>query len=87
MAIDQACFDLINKTNEKGTEPFIKQIKVKLGLNTIEQAEYLGLGNREYNFIDVSDESDDTDDTGGNNGKGSFIDTSLKLMLLILMIM
>ena len=87
MAIDQACFDLINKTNEDGTEDFIKQINDKLGLNTIEQAEYLGLGKREYNFIDVSDESDDTDDTGGNNGKGSFIDTSLKLILLILMIM
>ena len=87
VAIDQACFDLINKTNETGTEPFIEQINNKLGLNTIKQAEYLGLGSREYNFIDVSDERDDTDDNGGDNSKGSFIDIPLKLMLLILMIM
>ena len=59
VAIDTACLDLIKKTKENGTQPFINQVNILLGENTINMAEKLGIGTKNYNFIDI-DKSDNS---------------------------
>ena len=53
VALDQACFDLINKSNEPGKEKLLKRIEEKMGLHTIECAVQLGIGKKEYELINV----------------------------------
>ena len=88
VAIDQACYDLINKTNETGTEAWLNRVKNLEGLNTIESAAILGIGNKEYNLIEVNIDDEPTDDdNGGNTGSSSFINLSLRLISLLLMLL
>ena len=54
VAIDQACFDLIKKTKDNGTQAFLDRVAEKKGENTIAAAEKLGVGKKEYNFIDIN---------------------------------
>ena len=53
VAIDQACIDLVYNSNDEGKEHLIKRIESKHGLHTIEAAEALGVGSREYELIEV----------------------------------
>ena len=53
VALDQACFDLVNKCNETGKEKLLKRIDEKMGLHIIESAVKLGIGKREYELINV----------------------------------
>ena len=57
VAIDTACLDLIKKTNEKGTEAFLDQVENKVGENTINMAEKLGIGTKSYNLINIDNYS------------------------------
>ena len=53
VAIDQACLDLVKKTNETGTEAFLERVKEKMGENTITSAVKLGMGKKEYKLVTV----------------------------------
>ena len=76
VAIDQACYDLIKKTNEEGTKPFLDQVERLLGLNTIQKAEALGVGNTKYNLINID---------GDDNNPGAFNAWNFSLILLMLL--
>ena len=53
VAIDQACLDLIYKSEEPGKKELIERIEGKLGPHIIECAVKLGVGNSEYELINV----------------------------------
>ena len=53
VALDQACFDLVNKCNEEGKEKLLKRIDEKMGLHVIECGVKLGIGKKEYELINV----------------------------------
>ena len=58
VALDRACIDMINKTEDPGTSELLTQVEDLLGLNTIVVAEKHGIGKQEYTLVDI-DESDD----------------------------
>ena len=53
VAIDQACIDLVYNSNDKGKDHFIERVETRHGIHTIEVAEELGVGNREYELINI----------------------------------
>ena len=53
VAIDQACLDLVYSSNDKGKDHLIKRIESRNGVHTIESAFEIGLGNREYELINI----------------------------------
>lgn len=52
VALDQACIDLIYNSNDEGKEHFIERIESRNGIHTIEYANKLGVGSREYELIE-----------------------------------
>ena len=56
VAIDKACYDLIAKENNPGSQEWIKQSESKFGLNTLNKAVEHELGSLEYNLIDIDNE-------------------------------
>ena len=53
IAIDQACIDLVYASSDEGRPHLIERIESRNGIHTIEAAEDLGYGTREYNLIEV----------------------------------
>ncbi|MBQ7669023.1 MAG: DUF362 domain-containing protein [Clostridia bacterium] len=53
VAIDQACIDLVNASNDPGKEHFLERVNSRHGVHTIEAAADLGFGTREYELITV----------------------------------
>ena len=53
VAIDQACLDLVYNSNDPGRDKLIERIESRHGVHTIEAAYDLGIGNREYELIDL----------------------------------
>ena len=53
VAIDQACIDLVLKSNDKGKEHFMERVNSRNGIHTIEAAADLGMGQREYELIEI----------------------------------
>ncbi len=53
IALDQACIDLVYNSNDKGKDHFIERIESRHGTYTIECADKLGFGSREYELIEV----------------------------------
>ena len=53
IAIDQACIDLVNASNDPGKEHLLKRINSRNGVHTIEAATALGYGSREYTLVEV----------------------------------
>ncbi len=53
VAIDQACMDLIYASEDPGRDHFIERVETRNGVHTIEAAEALGAGTREYELIEV----------------------------------
>jgi uncharacterized Fe-S center protein len=53
IAIDQACIDLVMKSDDPGKEHFLERVNSRNGIHTIEAAAQLGFGNREYELIEV----------------------------------
>lgn len=51
VAVDQACIDLIYKSEDPGKAHFIERVESRHGIHTIEAAEALGMGSREYLLI------------------------------------
>ena len=59
VAIDKACYDLIAKENNAGSQDWIRQSESKHGLNTLEKAVEHGLGSLEYDLIDIDSKDKD----------------------------
>ena len=53
VAIDQACIDLVEKSEDPGKEHFMERVNSKNGIHTIEAATSLGIGTREYELIEI----------------------------------
>ena len=53
VALDQACVDLIYSSNDPGKNDLIERIESRNGILIIQTANELGLGNREYEIIDI----------------------------------
>lgn len=53
IAIDQACLDLVYRSEDPGRDHLIERIESRNGVHTIEAAAGLGFGSREYELISV----------------------------------
>ena len=53
IAIDQACIDLVNKSDDPGRDHFLERVNSRNGVHTIEAASELGFGSREYELIEI----------------------------------
>ena len=53
VAIDQACIDLVYASTDEGRDHLLERIESRNGVHTIEASAALGLGNREYELIEV----------------------------------
>ena len=53
VAIDQACIDLVIRSDDPGKEHFMERVNSRNGIHTIEAAACLGCGSREYELIEV----------------------------------
>lgn len=53
VAIDQACMDLVIHSDDPGKEHFMERVNSRNGIHTIEAAEELGIGTREYELIQL----------------------------------
>ena len=51
VAIDQACLDLIQNSDDPGKEHFLERVNSRNGIHTIEAAAELGIGSRDYELI------------------------------------
>ncbi len=53
IAIDQACIDLVEKSDDPGKEHFLERVNSRHGIHTIERASELGFGTREYELVEI----------------------------------
>lgn len=53
VAIDQACLDLVYASDDPGRDHLLERIESRNGVHTIEAAASIGLGEREYELIEV----------------------------------
>lgn len=53
VALDQACLDFIYQSEDPGKADLIERIESRNGVHTIEAAEQLGVGSREYELISI----------------------------------
>lgn len=53
VAIDQACLDLVNASNDPGKEKLLERISSRKGTEIIETASRLGAGSKEYEIIKI----------------------------------
>ena len=53
IAIDQACIDLVKNSSDPGKEHLLERINSRNGIHTIEAADNLGFGTREYELINI----------------------------------
>ena len=53
IAIDQACLDLVYSSKDDGRNHLIQRIESRNGVHTVEAADELGFGNREYELINI----------------------------------
>ena len=53
VALDQACIDLVYQSDDPGKTDLIQRIESLNGVHTIEAAQALGFGTREYDLIEI----------------------------------
>ena len=53
IAIDQACIDLVKKSDDPGKDHFLERVYSRNGIHTIDAAEELGFGSKEYELINM----------------------------------
>lgn len=53
VALDQACVDLVYSSSDPGRPHLVERIESRNGIHTIEAAEAIGIGSREYELIEV----------------------------------
>jgi uncharacterized protein len=53
VALDQACVDLVYKSEDPGKASLIHRMEEKHGIHTVEEAARLGIGSRDYELIEI----------------------------------
>lgn len=53
VAVDQACIDLVYRSDDPGRDHFIERVESRNGIHTIETAAELGMGSRAYELIEL----------------------------------
>ena len=53
VAIDQACINLVKNAEDKGKEHFLERVNSRHGTHTIDVAEEIGVGSKEYELIEI----------------------------------
>ncbi len=53
VAIDQACIDLVRQSEDPGKEHLLERIESRKGTHTIDAAEKLGIGTKNYELIEI----------------------------------
>ena len=53
VALDQACYDAVVNSEDEGKASLIERMDSRHGIHTVEAAAQLGLGNREYEIINI----------------------------------
>lgn len=53
VALDQACIDLIEHSDDPGRDHLLERINTRHGIHTIEASAALGFGTRDYQLIDL----------------------------------
>ena len=53
VALDQACYDAVINAHDCGKKALIERMNSRHGIHTVETAEKHGLGNREYEIIEI----------------------------------
>ena len=53
IAIDQACIDIVYNSEDPGRDHFVARVERQNGVHTIEAANELGFGSREYELINI----------------------------------
>ena len=53
IAIDQACIDIVYNSKDPGRDHFVARVERQNGVHTIEAANELGFGSREYELINI----------------------------------
>lgn len=56
LAIDQACIDMIYQSKDRGRDHFVQRVERQHGIHTLEAAQKLNLGSREYELVDLDNE-------------------------------
>lgn len=54
VTLDQCCYDTIINSNDQGKDSLINRMKEKHAIHTVETAYEFGIGNREYELIDIT---------------------------------
>ena len=55
VALDQACYDAVVNAEDSGKAALIERMDSRHGIHTVEAANKLGLGNREYEIINIDE--------------------------------
>ncbi|MCC8168882.1 MAG: DUF362 domain-containing protein [Oscillospiraceae bacterium] len=53
VALDQACVDIVYNTDDSESGALQERIESRNGIHTLEHAEKIGLGSREYRLVDI----------------------------------
>lgn len=53
VALDQACYDAVVNSNDPGKAALIERMDSRHGIHTVEAASELGIGNREYEIVNI----------------------------------
>ncbi len=53
VALDQACYDAVVNAKDEGKSALIERMNSRHGIHTVEAANELGLGNREYEIVNI----------------------------------
>ena len=53
VALDQACLDMVYKSHDPNKDHLIERIESRNGIHTVEAAEKIGVGSRDYELIEL----------------------------------
>lgn len=53
VALDQACYDAVVNAEDPGKVALIERMNSRHGIRTVEAANELGLGSREYEIVNI----------------------------------
>ncbi len=53
VALDQACVDLVYRSDDPGKSHLIERMESRNGIHTVEAAAVLGIGNRAYDLVEI----------------------------------
>ena len=53
VALDQACYDAVVNADDEGKAALIERMDSRHGIHTVEAANQLGLGSREYEIVNI----------------------------------